>query len=103
MTRLKSGNACYHSGMKSFLPSSLLSKNINTKIYSNIILPIVSYECETWTLTLREERKLRLFENRVLRKIFGPNRDELSKERRRLHNEKLCCLYFSSNIIRVIK
>jgi len=85
------------------LPSSLLSKNINTKIYSNITLPAVSYGCETWTLRLREERKLRLFENRVLRKIFGPSRDEVSQERRRPHNEKLYCLYFSSNIIRVIK
>jgi len=86
-----------------FLHSSFLSKNINTKIYRNIILSVVLHECETWTLTMREERKLRLIENRVLRKIFGPNRDDVSKERIRLQNEKLYCLYFSSNIIRVIK
>jgi hypothetical protein len=66
-------------------------------------LPVVFHEYETWTVTLREEHKLRLIENRVLRKIFGPNRDKVSKERRRLQNEKLYCLYFSSNIIRVIK
>ena len=75
-SRLKSGNACYHSVQK-LLPSCLLSKNINTKIDRNIILPVVLYECETWTLTLREERKLRLFENRVVRRKCGPNGDEV--------------------------
>jgi len=54
----------------------LLSKNLNTKIYRTIILPIVLYGCETWPLTLREERRLRVFENIVLRRIFGPKRDE---------------------------
>jgi len=59
--------------------------------------------CETWSLTLREERKLRVFENMVLRRIFGPRRDEVTVEWRRLHNEELNDLYSSSNIMRVIK
>jgi hypothetical protein len=73
------------------------------KIYRNIILPIVLYGCETWSLTLREERRLRVFENKVLRRIFGPRRDEVTGEWRRLHNEKLNDLYCSPNIERVIK
>jgi len=67
----------------------LLSKNLKLKIYRTIILPVVMYGCETWSLTLREERKLRVFENMVLRRIFGPRRDEVTGERRRLHNEEL--------------
>jgi len=59
--------------------------------------------CETWSLTLREERRLRVFENRVLKEIFGPKRDEVTGEWRRLHNEELCDLYSSPNIVRVIK
>jgi hypothetical protein len=70
-SRLKSGNACYHS-VQNLLSSSLLSKNLKIKIYRTIILPVVLYGCETWSLTLREERRLRVFENRVLRRIFGP-------------------------------
>jgi len=66
-------------------------------------LPVVLYGCETWSLTLREERKLRVFENRVLRKIFGPRKDEVRWEWRRLHNEELNDLYSSPNIVRVIK
>ena len=100
--RLKSGNACYHSVQK-LLSSRLLSKNLKIKIYRTIILPVVLYGCETWSLTLREERKLRMFENRVLRRIFGPRRDEGSGEWRRLHNEELNDLYYSPNIVRVIK
>jgi hypothetical protein len=69
------------------------------KIYRNIILPVVFYGCETWSLTLREEHRLRVFENRVLRRIFGPKRDEVTREWRRLHNEELYAVY-SSNIIR---
>jgi hypothetical protein len=68
-----------------------------------IILPIVLYGCETWSLTLREERKLRVFENMVLRRIFGPRRDEVTGDWRRLHNEELNDLYSSLNIVRVIK
>ena len=66
-------------------------------------MPIVLYGCETWALTLREERKLRVFENMVLRRIFGPSRDEVTREWRRLHNEELNDLYSSPNIVRVIK
>jgi hypothetical protein len=66
-------------------------------------LPVVLYRCETWSLTLREEYRLRVFENRVLRRIFGPKRDKVTGESRRLHNEELDDLYSSPNIIRVIK
>jgi len=81
----------------------LLFKNLKIKIYRTIILPVVSYECETWSLILREEKKLRVFENMVLRRIFGPGRDEVKEEWRRLHNEELNDLYSSPNILRVIK
>ena len=89
--------------MQSLLSSRLLSKNLKTKIYRTIILPVVLYGCEAWSLTAREERKLRVFENMVLRRIFGPRRDEVTGEWRRLHNEELNGLYSSSNIVRVIK
>ena len=101
-SRLRSGNACYHS-VQNLLSSRLLSKNLKIKIYRNIILPLVLYECETWSLTLWEERKLRVFENMVLRRIFGPRRHEVTGEWRRLHNEELNDLYSSPNIVRVIK
>ena len=68
-----------------------------------MILPVVLHGCETWSLTLREERKLRMFENMVLRRIFGPRRDEVTGVWRRLHNEELNDLYSSPNIVRVIK
>jgi hypothetical protein len=73
------------------------------RIYKTIILPVVLYGCETWSLTLREEHRLRVFENRVLRGIFGPKRDEVTGEWRKLHNEELRDLYSSPNIIRIIK
>jgi len=76
-----------------FLSSSLLSKNIKMKIYRTVILPVVLYVCEIWSLTLKEERRLRVFENSVLRRIFGPKRDEATGEWRKLHNEKLNNLY----------
>jgi len=85
------------------LSSRLLSKNLKIKIYRTIILPVVLYGCETWSLTLREERKLMVFENMVLRRIFGRRRDAVTGEWRRLHNEELNDLYCSSNIVRVIK
>jgi len=72
-------------------------------MYKTVILSLVLYGCETWSLTLREERRLRVFENRVLRRIFGPKRDEVTGEWRRLHNEELNDLYCSPNILRVIK
>ena len=101
-SRLRSRNACYHS-VQNFLSSSLLSKNLKIKIYRTIILPVVLYWCETWSLTLREERRLRVFENRVLGRIFGPKRDEVTGEWRKLHNEELHYLYSSPNIVQVIK
>jgi len=70
-------------------------------IYRTVILPAVLYGCETWSLTFREERRLRVFENRVLRRIFGPKRDKVTGEWRKLHNEKLNDLYSSPNIVRV--
>jgi len=81
----------------------LLSKNLKFKIYRIVILPVVLYGCEIWSLTLREERKLRVFENMVLRRIFVPRREEVTGEWRRLHNEDLNHLYSSPNIVRVIK
>jgi hypothetical protein len=74
---LKPGNACHHSVQK-VLTSSLLSKNIKIKVQRTIILPGILYRCETWSLTPREEHRLRVFENMVLRKIFGPKRDEVT-------------------------
>jgi len=76
-SRLRSGNACYHS-VQNLLSSRLLSKNLKMKLYRTIILPVVLNGCETWSLTLREERKPRVFENMVLRRIFGPRRDEVT-------------------------
>ena len=95
-SRLKLGNACYYS-VQNLLSSSFLSKNLKIKIYIyiyiTIILPVVLYGCETWSLTLRQERRLRVFENKVLRRIFGPRRDEVTGDWRRLHNEELNNLY----------
>jgi hypothetical protein len=80
----------------------LLSKNMKIKIYGNVILLVILYGCKTWSLTLREKRRLRVFENRVLRRIFGPKRDEVRGKWRKQHNE-LNYLYCSPNIVRVIK
>ena len=84
-SRLQSGNACYYS-VQNILSSSLLSKNLKISIYRTIILPVVLYGFETWSLTLREEHRLWVFENRVLRRVFGPKRDEVTGEWRKLHN-----------------
>jgi hypothetical protein len=89
--------------VQKLLSSRLLSKNLKIRIYRNIILPVVLYGCETWSLTLKEERRLGVFENRVLRRIFGPKRDEITGEWRKLHNEVLNGLYSLPNIVRVIK
>jgi len=75
--RLKSGNACYHS-VQNLLSSSVLSKDTKIKTYRTIILHVVLYGCEAWSLTLREEHRLRVFENRAMRRIFGPKRDEIT-------------------------
>jgi hypothetical protein len=69
----------------------------------NIILPVVLYGCETWSLTLRENHRLGVFENRVLRRIFGPKRDEVTGEWRKLHNEELRDLHSSPSTIRIIE
>ena len=82
-SRLKLGNACYHS-VQNLLSSSLLSKILKIKIYRTIILPVVLYGCETLSLTLRKEHRLR-----VLRRIFGPKTDGVTVEWRKLHYEEL--------------
>jgi hypothetical protein len=89
--------------MQDLLSSRLLSKNTKIRVYRTIILPVVLYGCETWSLTLRDKQRLRVFENRVLRRIFGHKRDEATGDWRRLPNEELNDLYSSPNIIRVIK
>jgi hypothetical protein len=86
-----------------FAVGDFLSKNLKIKIHRNTILTVVLYGCETWSLTLKEERRLRVFENRVLRRIFGPKRDEVTGELSKLHNEELNDLHFSPTILRVIK
>jgi hypothetical protein len=73
------------------------------KIYRTISLPVVLCGCETWSVALKVEHRRRVFENRALRKIFGPERDGITREWRRLHNKELCYLYSSSNIIRMNK
>ena len=99
---MKLGNACYRSVQNLCLPLSY-PKNLRINIFRTIILPVVLYGCETWSLTLMEERRLRVFENRVLRRKFGTKRDEVTGEWRKLHNEELNDLYSSPNIFRVIK
>jgi hypothetical protein len=98
--RLNSGKACYHL-VQNLLSSCLLSKNLKIRKYKMIILPVVLYGCETWSPTLREEHRLRVFENR-LQRIFGLKRDEVSGEWRKLQNEDRD-LYSSPSIIKVIK
>ena len=88
--------------VQNLLSSRLLSKTLKIKIYRTMILPVVLYWCETVSLTLREERRLRVFESRVFRRVFGPKRDEVTREWRKLHNE-LRDLYAVSNIVRVVK
>ena len=95
---LKSGNACYRS-VQNLLSSSSLSINIKIKICRSIILLVALYGCETWSLTLREERKLRVFEDRMLKRICGRKRDVVTGEWRKLNNEALNHLYYSPNIL----
>jgi len=89
--------------VQNLLSSSLLSKNLESKIYKTIILPVVVYGCDTRSLTLREEHSLRVFGNRVLTRIFGPKRDEETGEWRKIYKEELNDLHCLSNIVRVIK
>jgi hypothetical protein len=100
-SRLNSGNACYYS-VQTLLSSRLISKNLKIKIYKTVILPVVLYDCETWSLTSREEHRLRVFEKSVLRKIFGPKREE-DGSWKKLHNDELHSLCSSPSIVRVIK
>jgi hypothetical protein len=102
--RLNSGNACYHS-VQNLLSSRLLSKNVKMRIYSykTIILALVLYWRETWSLTLREEHRVRVFENRVLMRLFGPRRHEVTGGWRKLHNQVLRDLYSLPSIITIIK
>jgi hypothetical protein len=99
-SRLNLGNACYHFVQCFVFPPARKGK-VNT--YKTIILPVVLYGCKTWTLTLSEEHRLRMFENRVLRRIFGPTRDKITEEWRTMHNAELHNLYSSPDIIRQIK
>jgi hypothetical protein len=101
-SRLNLGNACYHA-VQNLSSSRLLSRNVNIEIDKIIILPVVLYGCETWSLTLREEHRLRVFGNRVHRRIFGRKRDEVTGGWRKLHNGELHGLYSSPGIVRVIK
>ena len=98
--RLKAGNSCYYL-VQGLLSSRLYSKNLIIKIYK-IILPVVLYGCEAWFIKWREESRLRVFENRILRRKCGPNRDA-NGEWRRFQNDELHTLYRSSNMIRLIK
>jgi hypothetical protein len=100
-SRFNSGNACYYS-VHNLLPSHLISKNLKIKIYKTVIFPVVLYGCKTWSLTLGEEHRLRVFETRVLRKISGPKREE-DKQWRKFHNDELHNLHSLPNIVRVIK
>jgi hypothetical protein len=98
-SRLNSGNVCYNS-VQSLLSSRLLSRNLKVKMYKTIVLQVVSYGCETWSVTLREEHRLRVSENRVLRGIFGPMRDKVTGEWRKLHSGELHNLYSPPDKIR---
>jgi hypothetical protein len=99
---LNSGNACCRS-VHSLLSSRLLSRNVKVKIYKTTIQPVVLYGCETWSVTLREEHRLRVFENRVLRGIFGAKRDEVTGQWRKLDSGELHNLYSSPDIVTQIK
>jgi hypothetical protein len=101
-SRLSSKNACLRS-VQSLLSSRLLSRNVKFRRYKTAILPVVLCGCDTWSLTLREKHRLRVFENRALRRIFGLKRDEVTAESRKLHNGELYNSYSSPNMIRQVK
>jgi hypothetical protein len=88
---------------RTFCLLTCCTKNLNIKIYKTIIFPVVLYGCETWSRTLREEHRLRVFENRVLRRIFGPKRYKVTGGWRKLYSEELRNLYSSPSIIRMIQ
>jgi hypothetical protein len=100
--RLKSGNIAIFLSRIFCLPVCY-PRNLKIKVYRTIILPVVLYGCEIWSLTLSGECRLRVFEKKVLRRIFGPRMDEVTREWRKLHNEELNGLYSSPNIVQVIK
>ena len=100
--RINMGNACYYS-LEKILSPHMLSKKLKVNTYKTIILPVVLDGCETWFLTLREEHRLRVSENKVLRKIFWGKRDEITGEWKKLHNAELHALYSWLNIIRNLK
>jgi hypothetical protein len=100
-SRLNSGNACYYS-VQNLLSSRLISKDLKIKIYKSVILPVVLYGYETWSLTLREDHRLRVIEKRVLRRIFRPKREE-DRSCRKSCSDELHGLYSSCSIVRVIK
>ena len=97
-SRVQSGNACTHL-VQNLLSPSLLSKSIKIKIYRTIILPVLLYGCEIWSVTLSEVPGLRMFKIMVLRKMFDTKRDNVTRDRRRLQNKELCYMYSSQNII----
>jgi hypothetical protein len=101
-SRLNSLNACYHL-VQNLLSSHVLFRDIRVKMYKTIILPVVLYGCKTWPVTLREEHRLRVFENRVLRRIFGPKRDEVMGEWDKMHIGEHYNFYLSPNVIRQFK
>ena len=100
--KLKLRNAGYHLE-QNFFSSSSLYKNTNIKIERTIILLVLLFCCETWSVTLRMEQRLKFFENRMLRKIFGPETDEVNRDRRRSYKEESYDLYSSLNVIWVMK
>jgi hypothetical protein len=100
--KLNSGNACYHS-VQNLLSSRLLSKNITIRVYRTILLLLILCWRETWSLTLKEEHRLTMFENRVLRRMFGSKTGEVTGDCRKLRYGELHKLYSTSNIIRMLK
>ena len=93
----------YSAAFSESLCSGLLPKDVKINIYRTINMPVVLYVCETWSMTLKEECRLRVFENRMMSRIFGPKKDEVTGEWRKLHNKELYAVYPSPNIIPVIK
>jgi hypothetical protein len=100
-SRINSGNACYYS-VQNLLSSRLISKNLNIKIYKTLISLVVLYGCEAWPLTLREEHRLRVFENKILRRIFGPKRRKANRGEKCIMMKFVTC-FLSQNIVRVMK